>query len=137
MAIFQTLCSSFKVQLLDGVHNFSADTFKIALYTAAATLSDTTTAYTSLNEVSAVGYTPGGIVLTVNPNPLLGGTTAYTSFDNAVFNASLTARGALIYNASQNNAAVMVLDFGADKTMANFTVVFPPATANSAILRIA
>lgn len=137
MAIYQTLCSSFKQQLLNGVHDFSVDAFKIALYTAEANIGASTTAYTATGEVSGAGYSAGGIALVVNPTPTLSGTTAFVSFDNAVFGASLTARGALIYNASQGNAAVLVLDFGADKTMSNFTVEFPPATANSAILRIA
>lgn len=137
MAISQTLCSSFKVQLLNGVHDFSTDTFKIALYTAEASLGADTTAYTASGEVTGTGYTAGGIVLTVNPDPSLSGTTAYISFDTAVFNAALTARAALIYNVTQSNAAVLVLDFGSDKTSANFTVTFPPATATSAILRIA
>lgn len=137
MAIYQTLCTSFKQQLLNAVHNFSTDTFKIALYVASADLGASTTVYTASGEVSGAGYSPGGIALTVNPTPTVSGTTALTSFNTAVFNAALTARGALIYNASKANAAVLVLDFGADKTMSNFTVEFPPATANSAIVRIA
>lgn len=137
MSISQTLCSSFKQQLLNGVHDFSTDTFYMALYTAEANLGADTTEYTTTGEVTGTGYTAGGIVLTVNPDPSLSGTTAYISFDTAVFNASLTARAALIYNATQSNAAVMVLDFGSDKTSANFTVTFPQATATSAILRIA
>lgn len=134
--INQTMCSSFKVQMLNGIQNFSADTFKIALYYSTANLNSTTTTYTTTGEIVSSGYTAGGIVLTVNPVPTLSGTTAYVSFDNAVFGASLTARGALIYNASKANSAVIVLDFGADKTMQNFTVVFPAATSTSAILRI-
>lgn len=137
MAIYQTLCTSFKQQILNGVQNFSTDTFKMALYTAAANIGADTTVYTTSNEVSGAGYTAGGIALTVNPTPTVSGTTAFVSFDDAVFNAALTARGALIYNASKANAAVLVLDFGADKTMSNFTVEFPPANATSAILRIA
>lgn len=137
MAIYQTLCSSFKQQLLNGVHNFSANTFKMALYTSFADIGANTTVYTTNGEIVAVGYTPGGIALTVNPTPSVLNGIAFVSFDNAVFNAALTARGALIYNASQADAAVLVLDFGSDKTMSNFTVEFPPATATSAILRIA
>jgi len=137
MSILQTLCSSFKVQLLNGVHNFSVDTFYMALYNASANINSSTTVYTTNGEVAAPGYTAGGIMLTVNPNPSLSGTTAYLSFDTAQYNALLTARAALIYNVSQGNAAVLVLDFGSDKTMSNFTVNFPPATATSAIMRIA
>lgn len=109
----------------------------MALYTAEANLGADTTAYTADGEVTGAGYTSGGIEVTVNPDPSLSGTTAFISFDNAVYNASLTARAALIYNVTQSNAAVLVLDFGSDKTSANFTVTFPPATATSAILRIA
>jgi hypothetical protein len=136
MAIFQTMCTSFKKELLEGVHDFTTDTFKMALYTAEATLNADTSEYTSSGEVSGTGYTAGGITLTVNPDPQASGTTAFVSFDSAVFNAALTARGALIYNSSKSNAAVIVLDFGSDKTMTNFTVEFPSATATSAILRI-
>lgn len=137
MAIAQTLCSSFKQELLNAVHDFSTDTFYMALYVSTADLGAATTAYTSDGEVTETGYTAGGIALVVNPTPTLSGTTALVSFNTAVYNASLTARGALIYNASKSDAAVLVLDFGADKTMSNFTVEFPPATASSAILRIA
>lgn len=137
MAIAQTLCSSFKQELLNAVHDFSTDTFKMALYVSTADLGASTTAYTSDGETAGDGYTAGGIALTVNPTPTISGTTALVSFDTAIYNAALTARGALIYNASKSDAAVLVLDFGADKTMPNFTVEFPPATATSAILRIA
>lgn len=137
MAIYQTQCTSFKRQLLNAVHDFSTDTFKMALYEASADLGADTTVYTASGESSGTGYVAGGIALTVNPTPLSADNTAFVSFNTAVFNAALTARGALIYNASKANAAVLVLDFGADKTMSNFTVEFPPATANSAILRIA
>jgi hypothetical protein len=137
MAITQTLCSSFKRQILLGVQNFSTDTFKMALYSSAANIGADTTVYTSSGEVSGGGYTAGGISLVVNPTPTLSSGVAFVSFNTAVFNAALTARGALIYNTSKADAAVLVLDFGSDKTMSNFTVEFPPATANSAILRIA
>lgn len=137
MAIFQTLCSSFKQELLNAVHDFSTDTFKMALYESTANLNAATTEYTSSGEVSGTGYTAGGIALVVNPTPSVSNGVAYVSFNDAVFNAALTARGALIYNASKSDAAVLVLDFGSDKTMSNFTVEFPPATATSAILRIA
>lgn len=131
------MCSSFKQQLLNAVHDFSTDTFKMALYTSFANLGVDTTTYTSNGEVVAAGYSAGGLTLNVNPTPSVVNGVAFVSFNDAVFNAALTARGALIYNSSKANAAVLVLDFGADKTMSNFTVEFPPATANSAILRIA
>ena len=144
MSIYQGATTSFKVQLAQGLHNFgptNPNTFYIALYTANAALSNATTVYTSVGEVSGSGYTPGGKILTITQTPTSGtsGTTAYWSFANVVWNpASFTARGALIYNSSQNNASVAVLDFGADKTCANsFTVQFPTSTNTTAILRIA
>lgn len=140
MAITQTMPTSFKVEVLNGVHNFSTDQFKIALYTSSATLDATTTAYSSTNEVSGSGYSAGGNNLTVSVTPTSGGTTAYASFSNTSWPAStITARGALIYNASKSNRAVAVLDFGSDKvsTAGDFTVVFPAANSTSAIVRIA
>ena len=139
MAITQTLCTSFKVEVLNGVHNFSTDTFKLALYTASAVLGADTLIYTTDNEVVGAGYTAGGNTLTVLVPPVASGTTAYVSFDNTSWAAStITARGALIYNSSQGNKAVAVLDFGADKVTANsvFTITFPAASATSAIVRI-
>lgn len=137
MAITQTTCTSFKVELLTGTHNFSSDTFKIALYTGAATLNAGTTVYTTSNEVSAAGYTAGGNTLTVSTTPTSSGTIAYVSFSNTSWSSALTARGALIYNSSKSNKAVAVLDFGADKTSTStFTVTFPAADATSAIVRI-
>lgn len=135
--ISQTLTTSFKRELLLAVHDFSTDTFKLALYTANATLNDTTTVYASSNEVVGTGYTAGGVVLTgatVNTS----GTTAYVDFDNAVWNpASFTARGGLIYNASKGNKAVAVLDFGADKTATTqFTVTMPANTSAAALIRL-
>lgn len=137
------LCTSFKVELLKGVHNFSAsggDVFKIALYTSSATLDATTTAYSATNEVSGTGYTAGGNTLT-NIEPTSSGTTAYLDFADTTWStATITARGALIYNSSAaGNPAVAVLDFGADKTSTagDFTVVFPTADASNAIVRIA
>ena len=138
MAITQTLCTSFKVEVLNGVHNFSADTFKLALYTDSATIGADTLIYTTNNEVVGAGYTAGGNTLTVS-TPVSSGTTAYVSFDNTSWASStITARGALIYNSSQSNKAVAVLDFGADKTTSNsvFTITFPAASATSAIVRI-
>lgn len=144
MAIFQGMCTSFKVGLLKGEFDFGPDTaqtFRIALYTANANLSVSTTHYTTVNEVVGDGYVAGGEVLTVSQPPASSGTVAYFNFDNAVWpNASITARGALIYLADGvTNPAVAVLDFGADKTTSgvDFVVQFPPTSANSAILRIA
>lgn len=154
MAISQAMCTSFKVQLLDGVHNFDTggDTFKIALYTSLATLSAATTAYTapvdptanptSTNEVTetGTGYTAGGNTLTVSQVPTSTGTTAFLDFaDTTWSSATITARGALIYNSSKSNKAVAVLDFGSDKTSTagDFTIIFPTADASNAIIRIA
>ena len=133
-------CNTFKTGLMNGTFNFTSGSFKIALYTNAATLDATTTAYTSTGEVVASGYTAGGLALTITQTPTVGnsGYTAYISFNNAVWNSALTARGALIYQSGGGNPAVCVLDFGADKTStATFTVQFPAATNTSAIIRIA
>jgi len=137
------LCTSFKVELLKGVHNFSAaggDTFKIALYDNNASFTAATTAYTASNEVSGTGYSAGGNTLT-NIDPTSSGTTAFLDFADTTWSAAtITARGALIYNSSAvGNPAVAVLDFGADKTSTagDFTVVFPTADASNAIVRIA
>ena len=142
MAITQAMCTSFKTELMTATHNFTAstgDTFKIALYTSSATLDATTTAYTTTNEVTGTGYTAGGNTLT-NVTPTSSGTTAFTSFANTTWTtATITARGALIYNSSKSNKSVCVLDFGSDKTSTagNFTIVFPTADASNAIIRIA
>lgn len=141
MAISQSMCTSFKVELLQGVHNFTAstgDTFKIALYTSSATLGATTTVYTTSDEVVGSGYTAGGNTLT-NVTPTSSGTTAFTDFADTTWStATITARGALIYNSTETNKAVCVLDFGSDKTSTagNFTIVFPTADASNAIIRI-
>ena len=130
-------CNTFKTGLMNGSFNFTTDTFKIAIYTNAASLDANTTAYTTTGEVVASGYTAGGNILVVTQVPTLGnsGSTAYISFNNAVWTAALTARGALIYTAS---GAVCVLDFGSDKTSPMiFTVEFPPASNTSAIIRLA
>ena len=140
MAITQAMCTSFKVDLLDGEHDFGADTFKIALYTSSATLDATTTAYSATNETSGTGYSAGGNTLTVSTTPTSSGTTAYISFSNTTWStASITARGALIYNSTNANKAVAVLDFGSDKTSTagDFTIQFPAADASNAIIRIA
>lgn len=141
MAITQAICSSFKVEMLQGLHDFTAttgDTFKMALYSSSATLGASTTEYTATNEVTGTGYSAGGTTL-VNVTPSLSGTTAVLDFENATWtSASFTARGALIYNSSNSNRAVLVLDFGTDKTVSGstFAVTFPTADASSAIVRI-
>ena len=149
MAISQTATTSFKVELLQGVHNFgptSPDAFWIALYTGTATIGPSTTVYTTSDEVpNGNGYSTGGQLLTISQTPTSGNNssgvpTAYISFGTATWpNASFTARGALIYNLTEGNKSVAVLDFGADKTVTNstFTITFPSADANSAIVRIA
>lgn len=149
MAIFQTATTSFKLQLFEGVHNFgptSPDTFKIALYTTAATLGPSTTVYSSTDEIpsSGTGYTTGGKSLTINPSPTTGLNsqavyTAYVSFDNVSWtNATFTAAGALIYNSSKSNKSVAVLQFSPSRTVSNdtFQIIFPTPDANSAIVRI-
>ena len=142
MAITQAMCTSFKVELLTATHNFtnsSGHTFKLALFTNAATLGAGTTAYSTSNEASGTGYSAGGNTLT-NVTPTSGGTTAFTDFADTSFTSStITARGALIYNSSQSDKAVVVLDFGSDKssTSGTFSVIFPTADASNAIIRIA
>ena len=142
MAISQAMCTSFKQELLEAVHNFKnsgGDTFKIALYTSSASLGAGTTAYTTSNEVSGTGYTAGGNTLT-RVDPSSSGTTALTDFANSTWSSStITARGALIYNETDSDKAVAVLDFGADKVSSggDFTVSFPAADASNAIIRIA
>ena len=162
MAITQSMCTSFKAQLLLGVHDFrpsaqsGADTFKLALYTSSASLDANTTAYTSSGEVSSSGtnYTAGGQDLTnngvgtTNTNATAG--TGFTDFADETFsNVTLTARGCMIYNSTPSardnsnsvltNAAVCVLDFGGDKTATagDFTIIFPTFDASNAIIRIA
>jgi hypothetical protein len=138
------MCTSFKQELLVGIHNFTAssgDTFKLALYTNSASFTAATTAYTATNEVANSGsYSAGGGVLT-NVTPTTSGTTALTNFADLDFTAAtITARGALIYNSSAaGNPTVAVLDFGADKTSTNstFGIQFPAADASNAIIRIA
>ncbi|MBO6542288.1 MAG: hypothetical protein JJ939_12030 [Alphaproteobacteria bacterium] len=139
MAITQAICNSFRQECLQGVHDFDNDTFKIALYTSSATLSKSTTAYSATNEVSGTGYTAGGKTLT-GAALSMSGDTAIIDFADPTWSASsITARGALIYNSSKSNKAVMVLDFSADRTSDNgpFTVQFPDADASNALLRIA
>ena len=160
MAITQAMCTSFKAELLLGVHDFrpsadtGADVFKLALYSSSASLDANTTAYTASNEVSGPNYTAGGQALTnngvtaTNINANTG--TGFTDFADETFtNVTITARGALIYNTTPSansnanttltNAAVCVLDFGADKTSTDgdFTIIFPTNDASNAIIRIA
>lgn len=146
MAISQSMVTSFKVGLFNGDFDFGTGTsqvFKIALYTSSATLGASTTAYSATNEVSnsGTGYTTGGATLTISQVPTSSGTTAYLDFSDVTWsNASITARGALIYLADgSGNPAIAVLDFGADKTSTSgdFTIQFPAADASNAILRIA
>jgi hypothetical protein len=140
MAITQAMATSFKVQLLNGQQNFSSNTFKLALYTSSASLDENTTAYSATNEVPSTGnYSAGGNTLTVSVTPTNSGNVAYISFANTSWaNATITAAGALIYNNSQSNAAVCVLNFGGDKTSTNgtFAVNFPTADASNAIIRL-
>tara|TARA_R110000824_G_scaffold56672_1_gene154935 strand:- start:40 stop:510 length:471 start_codon:yes stop_codon:yes gene_type:complete len=156
MAIDQAMTTSFKQEILQGIHNFtsgsgggtttttgSGNVFKIALYTSSASLSATTTAYSTSNEVSGTNYTAGGNTLT-NVTPTTSSTTALTDFADTTWSSStITARGALIYNSStaagSANRAIVVLDFGADKTSTSgdFTIQFPAAGASTAIIRIA
>lgn len=150
MAITQAMATSFKVEILDGIHNFgtgvvrastAADTFKLALYTSSATLSATTTAYTTSGECPSTGnYSAGGNTLTISQTPTSTGTTSWLDFaDTTWSNATITANGALIYNSTQSNKAVCVLAFGGDKTSTagDFTIIFPTADSSNAIIRIA
>jgi hypothetical protein len=134
MSIVQTQTTSFKAELYQAVHNLLTDTLKIALYTANANLNEATTVYSTTNEVTGAGYTAGGATLTgvtINSD----GYTAYVNFNNAAFSATVTARCALIYNASKSNKAVAVLDFGSDKTSASFLITMPANTATTALIR--
>jgi hypothetical protein len=150
VAISQTLATSFKVEILDGIHNFgvgvirastAADTFKIALYSTLATLDATTTVYTTNNEVTGTGYVAGGNTLTISqvPTSTSTETVAWLNFDNSSWTtASFSTDGALIYNSTQGNKAVAVLNFGGTKTATSqtFTVTFPASTSDAAIIRI-
>ena len=147
MAISQAMCTSFKQELLVGTHNFTAssgNTFKLALYTSSASLGASTTAYTSSNEASGTNYSATGAALT-SVTPTTSGTTAICDFSDLTFSsATVTARGGLIYNTttgggSSTTDAVIVLDFGGDKTSTagDFTIQFPTADASNAIIRIA
>jgi hypothetical protein len=157
MAITQAMCTSFKAEILLAVHDFRStggDTFKIALYTSSATIDANTTSYSATNEVTGTNYTAGGNSLTnggvTASNTSSSAGTGYTTFSNTTWtNATITARGALIYNNTPSangtanttltNAAVAALDFGSDKTSTagDFTIIFPSATNTTAIIRIA
>jgi hypothetical protein len=137
------MCTSFKQELLEAVHNFKlsgGSTFKLAMYDNSASFTAATTAYTATNEVSGTGYSAGGGTLT-RIDPTTSGTTAFTDFADLTFStATVTARGALIYNdTAAGDPSVVVLDFGSDKTSTagDFTIVFPTADASNAIIRIA
>ena len=137
--ITQAICSTFKQEVLQGVHNFTAstgNTFKLALYTSSATLSSATTAYSATNETTGTGYTAGGGTL-VNLGVSLSGTTAYLSFNDYTWtSATISAAGALLYNSSASNKAVAVFSFGGtySSTNGNFTVSFPANTSSTAVI---
>ena len=135
MSIVQTQTTSFKKELYQGIHDLSTDTIKIALYTAAADLNASTTAYSSTNEVVASGYTAGGQTMTgasINSDDY----TAYVNWDNVSWTTAVTARCALIYNVTQGNKSIAVLDFGADKTSTTtFLITMPANTSTAALIR--
>ena len=141
MAIYQTMCTSFKAEVAQGLHNFTRTTgnvFKLALYVATANLGADTTVYTSTGEASGTNYSAGGIALT-NITPLSSGTTGYWSFDDVTFtNVTLSCAGALIYNSTNGNRAVCVLSFGStiNKAASNLVITFPPMGATDSVLRI-
>ena len=141
MAIYQTMCTSFKAEVAQGLHNFTTgtgDVFYIALYTASADLGADTTVYTASNEASGTNYTAGGVTLT-NITPLAASGTGYWSFDDATFtNVTLSCAGALIYNSTNGNRAVCVLSFGStiNKVASNLVITFPPMGATDSVLRI-
>ena len=139
MAITQAMCNSFKQELLGGTHDLDTDVIKIALFTSSATLGASTTAYSTSNEVVGSGYTAGGNTLSGATISLSGSTAIVDFTDTTWSSATITARGALIYNSSKADRAIAVLDFGSDKSSTNgdFTVVFPAADASNAIIRIA
>jgi hypothetical protein len=139
MAIIQSMCTSFKLQLLSAVHDFSNHVFKLALYTNVANLGPATTSYTEFGEVAGSGYTAGGLVVVATPPSIITNVAMVNFSDVSWPEASFTARGALIYNSSvSGNPSVVVLDFGADKVVSNdtFGVTFPAKTADGAIVRI-
>ena len=135
MAIVQTQTTSFKAELYQGIHDLTTDVIKIALYTANANLNADTTAYTTDSEVAATGTYPSGgsqlTPITVSSS----GSTAYVGFPNISWSATITARCALIYNASKGNKSVAVLDFGSDKTSTNFTITMPTNGPTTSLIR--
>jgi hypothetical protein len=133
-SIVQTQTTSFKKELYEAIHDLTTDVLKIALYTASADLNEATTVYSASNEVTGTGYVAGGVALT-GVTVSSSGYTAYVDFANVVFGAAVTARCALIYNSSKANRSIAVLDFGSDKTSANFTITMPNNTADSALIR--
>jgi|TARA_R110002033_G_C3741035_1_gene225101 hypothetical protein len=142
MAITSTLTTSFKKELLEATHNFSAsggNSFKLALYTSSATLGATTTAFTTTGQASGTNYSSGGSALT-NIAPLTSGTVGFTDFSDLTFGtATITARGCMIYNDTNGDKSVATIDFGGDKTSTagDFTIVFPAKASGTAIIRIA
>ena len=138
MAITKAMCTQFKRDVMLGLHDLDSDTIKIALYTSSATLNATTTAYATTNEISGAGYTAGGVTLasaSVVNNSTSG---CFDSDDPSWTSATFTARGALIYNDTESDLAIAILDFGGDFTVAGgtFKIVFPAQTASNAIVRI-
>jgi hypothetical protein len=135
MSIVQTQTTSFKKELYQGIHDLSTDSIYIALYKATVNLNQDTTVYSSTDEVSGTGYTAGGQILT-GVSISSSGYIAYVNWDNVTWNAALTARCALIYNVTQGNKSVAVLDFGADKTSTTtFTITMPANTSTQALIR--
>lgn len=137
MAITQAMCTSFKSEILQEGHQMATDTIKLALFTSSASLGAGTTAYSTSNEVSGTGYTAGGVTLTSTTVSTSGTTAFFDAADPEFTSASFTARGALIYNSSNSDKAIAVLDFGGDFTVSSgtFKIVFP-AAGTSAIIRI-
>ena len=135
MSLVQTQTTSFKKELYQGIHDLSTDTIYIALYTSFADLNAATTVYSSANEVVAAGYTAGGQVMT-GVTISSDGYTAYVNWANVSWTTAVTARCALIYNVTQGNKSVAVLDFGADKTSTTtFLITMPANTATAALIR--
>ena len=137
MSIVQNITTSYKAEVLQGIHD-AADTYKIALYTNAATLGASTAAYATTNEVVGIGYTAGGATLS-GFNVTTSGTTAILDFNDPFWeNATITARGALIYNSSKSNKAIYVLDFGSDITSTNgtFAITLPTPDAANGLIRL-
>lgn len=139
MALTQCQTNSFKAELYQGVHDLLTDVIKIALYTDSATLNQSTTVYTTSNEVVGSGYTAGGEVMTgitINTSSTVSAQTTYVDFADVSWTAAITARGALIYNSSKANRSIAVLDFGADKTSTTtFLITMPANAADSALIR--